>query len=72
MRSINKCLTDIKRSTNIAIFTHMAPDADALASALALKKLIKCNNPNCEKIIDLFFDYYRYREHYYSRHLMLI
>ena len=57
MRSINKCLTDIKRSTNIAIFTHMAPDADALASALALKKLIKCNNPNCEKIIDLFFDY---------------
>ena len=57
MRSINGCIADIIKSKNIAIFSHMAPDADALASALALKKLIKYNIPNCEKIIDLFFDY---------------
>lgn len=57
MRSINKCLADIKNSNNIAIFTHSTPDADALASAIALKKLIKYNNPDSQKIIDLFFDY---------------
>lgn len=57
MRSLNKCLADIKKSNNIAIFTHSTPDADALASVIALKKLIKYNNPENEKIIDLFFDY---------------
>lgn len=57
MRSIKKCLSDIKKSTNIAIFTHSSPDADALASVLALKKLIKYNSLENEKIIDLFFDY---------------
>lgn len=56
MRSLKQCLTDIKNSNNIAIFTHSSPDADALASAVALKKLIKNNLQNSNKIIDLFFD----------------
>lgn len=57
MRSLKQCLADIKRCSNIAIFTHVKPDADALSSAVALKKLIKCNLPNSDKIVDLFFDY---------------
>lgn len=59
MRSLKKCLSDIKHSKNIAIFTHMIPDADALASAVALKKLIKSNlvNQEGEQIVDIFFDY---------------
>ena len=59
MRSLKKCLSDIKHSNNIAIFTHMAPDADALASVVALKKLIKTHlaNQESEQIIDIFFDY---------------
>lgn len=56
MRSLMQCLSDIEYSNNIAIFTHMAPDADALASAVALKKVIKTNFSD-EKIIDIFFDY---------------
>lgn len=59
MRSLKKCLSDIKHSNDIAIFCHMAPDTDALASVVALKKLIKCNlvDDNNSKIIDIFFDY---------------
>lgn len=59
MRSLKKCLSDIKHSKNIAIFTHMTPDADALASVVALKKMIKSNlaNQEDEQIIDIFFDY---------------
>ncbi len=57
MRSLNKCFDDIKKSNNIAIFSHVDPDADALASAVALKKLIKYNITDCDKIIDIFFDY---------------
>ena len=57
MKSLSKCISDIKSSKNIAIFTHLDPDADALASAVALKKLIKNNLPDSDKIIDLFFDY---------------
>lgn len=57
MKSLTQCLQDIASSNNIAIFTHVEPDADALASAVALKKLIKANIPNSDKIVDLFFDY---------------
>ncbi len=57
MKSLLKCFKDIKKYDNIAIFAHMSPDADALASAVALKKLIKLNLPENNKIIDLFFDY---------------
>ena len=56
MKSLSKCLIDIENSKNIAIFSHMAPDADALASAVALKKIIKTNYGD-DKIIDIFFDY---------------
>ena len=59
MRSLKNCLSDIKHSNNIAIFTHISPDADALASVVALKKMIKSNlaNLESEQIIDIFFDY---------------
>lgn len=57
MKSLSQCIQDINTSSKIAIFTHVDPDADALASAVALKKLIKANIPNCDKIIDIFFDY---------------
>ena len=58
MRSLEKCVEDIINSKNIAIFCHTAPDADTLASAVALKKIIKQNidietNP---KQIDIFVD----------------
>ena len=58
MRSLEKCIDDIINSKNIAIFCHTTPDADTLASAVALKKIIKQNidietNP---KQIDIFVD----------------
>lgn len=58
MRSLEKCTLDIINSKNIAIFCHTTPDADTLASAVALKKIIKQNidtetNP---KQIDIFVD----------------
>ncbi len=58
MRSLEKCVEDIVNSKNIAIFCHTTPDADTLASAVALKKIIKQNtdietNP---KQIDIFVD----------------
>lgn len=57
MGLLNRCLELIKKSKNIAIFTHKEPDADALASSVAVKKLIKSNIENCDKIIDIFVDY---------------
>lgn len=45
MRSLRQCLEDIAQSKNIAIFCHTMPDADTIASAVALKKLIKQNLP---------------------------
>ena len=58
MKSLLKCVADIKKSKNIAIITHTTPDADALCSAIALKKLIRQNqNENSEpKQIDIFVD----------------
>ena len=38
MRSVIACMNALKNSKNIAIFCHTMPDADALASAVALKK----------------------------------
>ena len=59
MRSPKKALDDIKIAKKIAIFCHINPDADALASCVAIKKLIKLNlvDPDEPKIIDIFFDY---------------
>lgn len=56
MRSLNKCLNEIKNSKNIAIICHTLPDADALCSAVALKKLIKQNINDETKQIDIFVD----------------
>lgn len=58
MGSIKQGITDIILSQNIAIICHTMPDADALASAVALKKLIKQNlvKENETKQIDIFFD----------------
>ena len=58
MRSIKQCLEDIANSKSIAIFCHTMPDADTLASAVALKKLIKQNfqEYNGDKQIDIFVD----------------
>ena len=43
MKSIRQCLLSIKRSNSIAIISHTTPDADALASSMALMQLIKTN-----------------------------
>ena len=45
-------------ANNIAIIGHINPDADAISSALALKRLIKQNLETEDKkyIIDIFFD----------------
>lgn len=58
MKSLKQCLLDIQNSNRIAIITHTMPDADALASAVALKKLIKLNllEENEQKQIDIFVD----------------
>ncbi|MBE7082788.1 MAG: hypothetical protein E7378_03860 [Clostridiales bacterium] len=56
MKSLAKLLQDIQNSSNIAILTHVNPDADALASAIALKKLINNNSQGQRKIIDIFFE----------------
>lgn len=37
MRSLQMCIADIANSKSIAIFCHTSPDADTLASAVALK-----------------------------------
>ena len=58
MKSLQKCIADIKASKTIAIITHTIPDADALCSAIALKKIIRQNqNENSEpKQIDILVD----------------
>ena len=58
IHSLEKCISDIKNSKSIAIMCHTMPDADALASMVALKKLIKQNltDENSPKQIDLFVD----------------
>ncbi len=58
MHPLEKCISDIKNSKSIAIMCHTAPDADALASMVALKKLIRQNLSieNEQKQIDLFVD----------------
>lgn len=58
MNSVKECINDIANSKNIAIICHTAPDADALASMVALKKLIRQNLPEDiePKTIDLFVD----------------
>lgn len=50
----NLLLKLIKTSNNIAIFSHITPDADALCSAFALKNLI--NNNFDLKYVDVFMD----------------
>ncbi len=58
MNSLIKCIRDIEKSKTIAIICHTIPDADALASLVALKKIIRQNfNLSDEsKQIDLFVD----------------
>lgn len=59
MRSPKKALDDIENAKSIAIFCHTNPDADALASCVSIKKLIKLNLVNSDetKVIDIFFEY---------------
>lgn len=57
MKSLKYAFLDIQESNNIAIIAHTMPDADALASAVALKKLIKQNISDADqKQIDIFVD----------------
>ncbi len=58
MRSFRQFLKDVNDAQKIAIFCHTNPDADALASSIALKKLIKLNqkDDNKPKIIDIIVD----------------
>ncbi|MBO7526374.1 MAG: DHH family phosphoesterase, partial [Clostridia bacterium] len=51
MQNLNE---EIEKSKRIAIFSHVAPDADALCSCFALKNLIR-NNFDA-KIVDVFND----------------
>ena len=55
MFSIKQFINDIKESKTIAIICHKDPDTDALASSMAIKRLIK-NNMNQEREIDLYVD----------------
>lgn len=56
-RSIRDFETQIDKSTNIAIITHQTPDADAICSMVALRKLIHLNNKTGNvKHIDIFAD----------------
>ena len=41
MQSTKYCLEQFKKSKKIAIITHSNPDADALCSSIALKRLLK-------------------------------
>ncbi len=58
MKSIRQCLMSIKKAHSIAIITHTMPDADALASSVALSKLIQTNmlKKGEQKIIDILVD----------------
>lgn len=49
--------TLIKNSKNIAIFSHIEPDADALCSAFAMKNILQLNiQPKKKQNIDVFID----------------
>ncbi len=50
----NLLLDSLNSSKKIAIFSHVAPDADALCSSFALKNIIKNNFEY--KSVDVFFD----------------
>ena len=58
MRSFRQFLKDVNDAQKIAIFCHTNPDADALASSVALKKLIKLNQKDGDKpkVIDIIVD----------------
>ena len=58
MRSVIACMNALKNSKNIAIFCHTLPDADALGSAVALKKLIRqyVATEDDPKQVDIFVD----------------
>ena len=57
MRSVIECEKQLTNSNRIAIIAHQSPDADALCSAVALKKLIRQNfDEKDDKIIDIFVD----------------
>jgi len=59
MGLINSGIDMIKQYNKIAIICHTVPDTDAIASLIALKKLIKQNTPEevlVNKQIDLFVD----------------
>ena len=51
---MDNILNEITKAKKIAIFSHVAPDADALCSSFALKNLIKYNFEN--KFVDVFND----------------
>ena len=55
MYSIKELIEKVNKVKTIAIIGHKDPDADALASVIAIKKLIQ-NNSEDEKYIDLFAD----------------
>jgi bifunctional oligoribonuclease and PAP phosphatase NrnA len=57
MRSIFEFGHQLENNTNIVIITHTQPDADALCSAISLRKLILSNyNPKQDKVVDLLVD----------------
>ena len=58
MKSEYNCFLQIKNAKKIAIFTHKNADTDALASCIALKRIIKENFETPDKIytIDIFTD----------------
>ncbi len=58
IRPTKNYIKQILNSNKIAIIGHSSPDADAISSSLALKRLIKQNleTENHKYIIDVFFD----------------
>ena len=58
MKSELNCFLQIKNARKIAIFTHKNADTDALASCIALRRIIKENfeEENKKIIIDIFTD----------------
>ena len=50
----NSLIEQLEGSKKIAIFSHIAPDADALCSSFALKNIIKNNYDY--KYVDVFMD----------------
>lgn len=52
MKIDNNVLTAIKNSQNVAIYTHMRPDADAIGSACALKMALEKLGKNADVFCD--------------------